>query len=203
MLDGPLRPAKDRLLGPLTGGPLGAVPPVALSAVALVAALGAATAAWQQMPAAAVALWLISRVTDGLDGAVARHQDTASDRGGLIDIVFDTIGYAVIPLGIAAGIDTRAAWITVAVLLAAFYVNAVSWTYLAALLEKRAVGAAATGASTSTIMPSGLVEGAETIVFFSVALAWPGGAVAVLAVMTAAVTITIVERLWRARVVLA
>ena len=203
MLDGPLRPAKDRLLGPLTRGPLGTVPPVVLSAVALVAALGAAAGAWQQMPAAAVALWLISRVADGLDGAVARHQDVANDRGGLIDIVFDTIGYAVIPLGIAAGIDTRAAWITVAVLLATFYVNAVSWTYLAALLERRAVGAEATGASTSTIMPRGVVEGAETIVFFSVALAWPRGAVAVLAAMAAAVTITIVERMWRARGVLA
>ena len=203
MLDGPLRPAKDGLHGPLTRGPLGAVPPVALSAIALVAALGAATAAWLQTRAAAVALWLLSRVSDGLDGAVARHQGTASDRGGLLDIAYDTIGYAVIPLGIAAGIDTRAAWITVAVLLATFYVNAVSWTYLSALLEKRAVGAAATGASTSTIMPRGLVEGAETIVFFSVALAWPGGAVAVLAAMAAAVAITIAERLWRARVVLA
>ncbi len=108
-----------------------------------------------------------------------------------------------IPLGIAAGIDTRAAWITVAVLLATFYVNAVSWTYLAALLEKRAAGATATGASTSTIMPRGLVEGTETIVFFTVALAWSGGAVVTLAVMAVAVAVTIVERLWWARTVLA
>ena len=174
-----------------------------VSVLALVAALGAATAAWQQMSVAAVALWLISRIADGLDGALARHQEVASDAGGLIDIVFDTVGYAVIPLGIAAGVDTRAAWITVAVLLATFYVNAVSWTYLAALLEKRNAGAAAVGASTSTIMPRGLVEGTETIVFFAVALAWPGRAVAVLATMAAAVAITIAERMWWARGVLA
>jgi hypothetical protein len=116
--------------------------------------------------------------------------------------VADTVGYAVIPLGIAAAIDTRAAWITVAVLLATFYVNAVSWTYMAALLEKRARGATALDGSTSTIMPRGLVEGAETIVFFTLALAWPDGAVAVLAVMAAAVFATVVERLWWARTVL-
>jgi phosphatidylglycerophosphate synthase len=203
MLDGPLRPAKDRLLGPLTRGPLRAVPPIVMSVLALVAALGAAAAAWQQLAVAAVALWLISRIADGLDGALARHQDVASDAGGLIDIVFDTVGYAAIPLGIAAGIDTRAAWIIVAVLLATFYINAVSWTYLAALLEKRNAGAATIGASTSTVMPRGLVEGTETIVFFAVALAWQDAAVAVLAIMAAAVAITIAERMWWARGVLA
>ncbi len=203
MLDGRLRPAKDRLLAPLVRGPFGGIAPLALSAVSLVLALAAAAAAWQQVAVVAVAAWLLSRVADGLDGAVARHRHVASDRGGLVDIVSDTVGYAVIPLGIAAGIDTRTAWITVAVLLATFYVNAVSWTYLAALLEKRSQGATATGAPTSTVMPRGLVEGTETIVFFTVALAWPGGATTVLAVMAAAVGVTIIERLWWARTVLA
>jgi phosphatidylglycerophosphate synthase len=202
MVDGLLRPAKDRLLAPLTRGPFAEVPPLALSLAALAASIGAALAAWQQLAVVAVVLWLLSRFADGLDGAVARRQGTASDRGGLVDIVADTVGYAVIPLGIAAAIDTSAAWIIVAVLLATFYVNAVSWTYLAALLEKQARGSAAGGVSTSTIMPRGLVEGAETIVFFTLALAWPDGAVAVLAVMAAAVIATIVERLWWARTVL-
>jgi hypothetical protein len=56
--------------------------------------------------------------------------------------------------------------------------------------------------ATSTIMPRGLVEGTETIVFFTVALAWPSGATVVLGVMAAAVGVTIVERLWWARKVL-
>jgi phosphatidylglycerophosphate synthase len=202
MLDERLRPAKDRVIAPLTSGPLASVPPVVLSLTALAAAVGAAVAAWRELAVVAVGLWLLSRLADGLDGAVARHQGTASDGGGLLDIVADTVGYAVIPIGIAAAIDTKAAWITVAVLLATFYVNAVSWTYLAALLEKRSRGAVATGASTSTVMPRGLVEGTETIVFFTVALAWPGGAVGVLAVMAAAVIVTIMERLWWARSVL-
>ncbi len=202
MLDGRLRPAKDRLLGPLTRGPVGSISPLTISVAALLLAVGAAMAAWQQLAVIAVAAWLLSRLADGLDGAVARQRGISSDRGGLVDMVADTIGYAAIPIGIAAGLDTRAAWITVAVLLATFYVNAVSWTYLAALLEKRSQGAAATGATTSTVMPRGLVEGTETIVFFTLALAWSSGAVTVLAVMAGAVTLTIAERLWWARKVL-
>jgi phosphatidylglycerophosphate synthase len=199
MLDGALRPTKDRLLGPVVRGPIGRVPPVALTLAAMLSALGAAAAAAWSVPALAVALWLVSRLGDGLDGAVARHRGTASDRGGLLDIVADTVGYAAIPLGVAVGIDTRAGWIVVAVLLATFYVNAVSWTYLAALLEKRAHGASTTGATTSTVMPRGIVEGTETIVFFTIALAWPGAAPVTFSIMAAAVAVTVVERLWWAR----
>lgn len=202
MLDRRLRPTKDRVLAPLLRGPVGRVPPLALTACSLVLAAGAAIAAWRQVALLAVGAWLLSRLADGLDGAVARHRGRASDRGGLVDIVSDTVGYAVIPLGVAAGVDTRSGWVVVAVLLATFYVNAVSWTYLAALLEKRSVGATSTGATTSTVMPRGLVEGTETIVFFALALAWPGGAIGVLAVMAAAVGLTILERLWWARTVL-
>ena len=203
MLDLPLRPLKDDVLGPLVRGPLRAVPPLLITGAALAAALGAGLAAWRSGPAVAVSLWLLSRLADGLDGAVARHQGGASDRGGLVDIVADTIGYAAVPLGIAAGIDTREVWVVVAVLLATFYVNAVSWTYLAALLEKRAMGAAASGATTSTTMPRGLVEGTETILFFTLALAWPAAAPEVLAVMAVAVGITVAERLWWSRAILA
>ncbi len=202
MLDGRLRPVKDRVLAPLTDGPLARVHPRWITLAALAIALAAAGAAWMQLTVLAVACWWTSRLADGLDGAVARRQGSASDRGGLGDIVADTIGYAVIPIGIAAGVDTRQAWIVVAALLATFYVNAVSWTYLSALLEKRALGTEASGAVTSAIMPRGLVEGVETIIFFTVALAWPDGAVVVLAVMAGAVMATTAERLWWARTVL-
>jgi phosphatidylserine synthase len=202
MLDAALRPAKDRALDPLVRGPIGRISPLALSIASLGAALAAATAAWQQLPALAVALWLISRVADGLDGAVARSRGTADDLGGLTDVVADTVGYAAIPIGVAAGLATTSGWVVVAVLLATFYVNAVSWTYTAAILEKRA-HRSTRDTVTSVVMPRGLVEGAETIVFFLIALAWPAGATAVLAVMAAAVAVTVVERLRWARGVVA
>jgi len=198
MLDGALRPVKDRYLGPVVAGPVGRLHPTLLSMLSLLTAVGAGLAASRQLAVVAVALWLLSRFADGLDGAVARDRGTASDLGGFVDIVFDTIGYAAIPLGVAAGIDSRTGWIVTAVLLATFYVNAVSWTYIAAVLEKR--GSA--GAVTSVVMPRGLVEGTETIVFFTLALAVPSIAVWVFGVMAAAVAVTVGERLWWSRSVL-
>ena len=189
MIDARLRPVKDRVLDPVAARVPGALTPLALSGIALglgLAAAGAAGAGWSVV---AVAAWLTGRVVDGLDGAVARQRGQASDVGGYLDIVLDTVVYAAVPLGVAAHLDERGAWIVVAVLLGAFYVNAVSWAYLSAVLEKRAVGAASTGESTTVTMPRGLVEGAETIVIFTVALAVPSVAPAVFGVMAGAVLV--------------
>ena len=202
MLDTALRPFTERLLAPATRSPIGRLHPTLLTLVSLTTAVGAGLAAWQRGWAVAVVLWLVSRLADGLDGVVARRRGRTSDLGGLLDIVGDTVGYAIIPIGVAAGLDTRTGWVAVAVLLATFYVNAVSWTYLSAVLEKRAAGARAVGASTSVVMPRGVVEGAETFVFFTIALAVPSAAPTVFWVMAAAVVVTVVERLWWARRIL-
>ena len=194
MLDSTLRPLKESLLAPLARGPLRNVPPIVVSLAALGASLGAAAAAWQGAIVASVALWLLGRTLDGLDGVVARANGRQSDLGGLYDFLFDTVGYVVVPLGLAAGVDNRATWISTSVVLASFYLNAVSLGHVAAILEKRSLGAAATGASTSTILPRGLVEGAETIVFFAIALALPAAAWTVWTVMALAVVVTAIER---------
>lgn len=201
MLDGALRPVKDRALTPLVRTPLGRIHPTVISATAMVLSVWAAVAAWRGAPALAVVLWLAGRVADGLDGLAARSHDRTSDLGGLADLVFDSIGYAAIPIGVAAGIGEASAWIAAAVLLATFYLNSVSLGYLSAILEKRGRGAAAIGQPTSAALPRGLVEGTETIVFFTIALAFPSIAVAVFWVMAVAVAITIVERLrWAGRI---
>jgi phosphatidylglycerophosphate synthase len=200
MLDSLLRPAKDRMLSVVVRTRIGRIHPLLISLAGLALSLGAAVAAWQLLPLLAVALWLLGRVADGLDGLVARTTGRSSDIGGLVDFVVDTLGYAAIPLGLAFGVDERGIWIATAVLLATFYVNAVSLGYVAALLEKRAGGAAA-GQTTSVTLPRGLVEGTETIVFFTVALAVPEIATAVWWVMSAAVLTTALERVrWAARV---
>lgn len=201
MLDAALRPVKDRALAPLARGPIGRVHPAAISCVGMTLSVAAGAAAWQQLPALAVALWLLGRSADGLDGPVARERARATDLGGLIDIVADTVGYAAVPLGLAFAIDDRAGWIATAVLLATFYVNAVSWACLSALLEKRRQGAAATASPTSVALPRGLVEGTETIVFFTAALALPDAATTIWWIMAAAVAITALERIrWAASV---
>ena len=201
MLDSSLRPLTDRLLSPIASGGLRRVRPIVISSVGLGFGLGAAVAASQLLPVLAVALWLCGRLADGLDGIVARERGRSSDVGGLLDFVFDTIAYAAVPLGLAVGIDERAHWIATAVLLASFYLNAVSLGYVSALLEKRALGASTRGQPTSAALPRGVIEGSETIVLFTIALAAPGAATTVWWIMAAAVGITALERVfWAAKV---
>jgi len=190
MLDSALRPVKDRLFSPLTGTAVVRIHPTLISSVGLILGLGAAIAASRRLVIVAVLAWLAGRIADGLDGLAARTSGRESDLGGLLDFTFDTIGYAAIPIGTAFGVDSRAGWIVVAVLLASFYLNAVTLGYVAALLEKRGAEAAQQRA-TSAVLPRGLIEGTETIVFFTLALAfidaspWIWGVMAVLVIVTA------------------
>ncbi len=194
MIDRALRRHKELLLAPIARITPRAVHPSAVTAAALVPGLGAAVAAGVGAPAVAVSLWLVNRLLDGLDGTIARLGGRQSERGAYADMLLDVVVYAAIPLGIAAGQDTRAAWIASAALLAAFYVNAISWSYLSALLERRGAGASARGEMTAITMPSGLVEGAETVVLLAIALAVPGWSVAVMWVMAAGVAISVLQR---------
>ncbi len=200
MLDSTLRPISGRLLGPIAHGPAARLHPMAWSALSLAASIGAAAAAWRGAVVLSVAAWLLGRLLDGIDGVVARSTGRQSDLGGLLDFLGDSIAYAIVPIGIAAAVDDRATWIATAVVLATFYVNAVSVGYTAALLEKRSLGARHQGAPTSATLPRGLVEGTETIVVFTLALALPDRADVIWTVMAIAVALTIVERtIWASR----
>lgn len=196
MLDLRLRPVKDRLVAPIATRLAGRIAPSVLTALGGAGSLAAAVAAWQEQPVVAVGCWLAGRVCDGLDGAVARVAGSANPAGGYADLVVDTVGYAAVPIGIAAAAGDAATWRIVALLLATFYVNAVAWLLLSALLERRRgpEGAAVRDETTSVTMPVGLVEGTETIVFFAVALAVPAIAPEVLAVMAVAVALSVVQR---------
>ena len=200
MIDHALRRRKEMVLTPIARAVPGGVHPTAFTAVALVPGLGAAIAAGAGAPALALGLWLVNRLLDGLDGTLARRSGRQSELGAYADILADVIVYAAIPLGIAAGQDDRAAWIAAGALLASFYVNAISWSYLSALLERRGAGARSRGELTAVAMPSGLIEGAETVVLLGLALAVPAWSVAVMWVMAAGVAISIAQRaVWAAR----
>lgn len=138
--------------------------------------LGAALAAADSRWVLALVLFAANRLVDGLDGDVARARSEESDHGGYADIVADSIVYAAVPLGAAAGSDLDHIWPIAAVLLASFYLNTTTWMYLAAVIEKRGRASGAeigAGTVTSTVMPAGLIEGAETAAFFTVMLAVP------------------------------
>lgn len=196
MFDSALRTLKDRLLGPAAAAAVAMrLTPGRITALSLAAGLAAAGFAAGGLWPAALAFWILNRLLDGLDGAVARRTGSASDLGGYLDIMSDFATYAAVPLGIAAGAANQSAvslWPAVAVLLAACYLNAASWMYLAGILEKRRAAAAA---ETSVAMPRGIIEGAETILFYTLALLLPQYAGWVFNVFTALVLVTVLQRI--------
>ena len=200
MFDHLLRGLKDRLLTPLATL-LRGVPPNVLSLIALLlglcAAVAAATGAW----AAGLVLWLANRVTDGLDGTVARVAGRQTDFGGYLDILLDFIVYAAIPLGFAMQSTDRLVLVLAVALEGMFLVNACSWMYLSAVLEKRASGARATGELTTVTMPPALVAGFETVVFFALFYLFPLKLPLLFGLMTTLVGLNVVQRLvWARRV---
>ncbi len=77
-----------------------------------------------------------------------------------------------------------------------YFVNAASWMYLAAILEKRSAGAQSRGELTTVAMPSGLIEGTETIVFFSLFLICAEWLLALMNLMAVLVAFNIVQRMY-------
>lgn len=94
------------------------------------------------------------------------------------------------------GDPSEAKYISLACLLGTYFVNAASWMYLAAILEKRSAGAKSRGELTTIAMPSGLIEGTETIVFFSLFLLCEGWLLSLMNVMAVLVAFNIVQRMY-------
>lgn len=114
---------------------------------------------------------LLSRIADGLDGAVARAT-RKTDFGGYLDIACDFLFYGAIPMAFVwsdpAGNGMAGAW-----LLTSFYFNGTSFLGYAILAEKYDMETAAQG-SKSLYYSNGLLEGAETIGFFVLLCLLPG-----------------------------
>ncbi len=113
---------------------------------------------------------LLSRLIDGLDGAVARRT-MPTDRGGFLDITLDFLFYASIPLAFAVADPARNA-LAAAALLAAFMGTGASFLAFATIAAKRGM--------TSTAYPDksffflgGLTEAGETLAFFIAMCLWP------------------------------
>ena len=56
----------------------------------------------KEQPAVALCLLILAILLDGVDGALARYQQAASDRGALLDIVVDQTSLAIILLALIA-----------------------------------------------------------------------------------------------------
>lgn len=160
--------------------------------------LGAAAAIAAGQPVWGLALMWLSRLLDGLDGAVARLT-TPTDRGAFLDITLDFLFYASIPLAFALA-DASGNALAAAVLLAAFMGTGSSFLAFAVLAARRGLS--------STAYPSkgfyylgGLTEGSETLICFSLMCLWPAHFPALALGFAALCALTIVTRIvagWQA-----
>lgn len=192
MFDASLRNVKDRLAEPIAVR-LGSVSPNALSLAALAVGIGAAVLAAEELYGWALVFWLANRMLDGLDGLIARLHDKQSDFGGYLDIVVDFVVYALVPIGLVFGAPTTERYLALALMLASFYINAASWMYLAAVLEKR--GARDSQTSTTIVMPAGMIGGTETIIAYCAFLIIPARMTLLFSLFTVLVLVTVIQRL--------
>ena len=153
-------------------------------AAAMLIALGA--------PLLAVIPMLLSRLLDGLDGALARLTQT-TDRGAFLDISLDFLFYASVPLAFA--IANPADAVAASVLLTAFAGTGSSFLAYAIIAEKR--GMKSTAYPTKSVYYlGGLTEGTETILCFLAMCWWPQHFAAIAHVYAALCGVTTAMRLW-------
>jgi phosphatidylglycerophosphate synthase len=145
---------------------------------------------------AGLLLVVLSRVCDGLDGAVARASKT-TDFGGFLDIVLDFGFYGLIPLAFAIADPSRNA-VPASVLIWSFYVNGGSFLAFAAISEKRGLAPDERGKK-SFLFTTGLTEAGETIAAFVAMCLFPSMFPVIACVFAAAVTYTAAIRIFRAR----
>ena len=119
---------------------------------------------------AAAFLIAISRLCDGLDGAIAKIRGK-TDLGGYLDIVLDFVFYGAIPLGFAFADPAQNA-LPAAALLFSFYINGASFLAYAIMAEKRGLQTKARGEK-SLFFTTGLAEATETIAVFLLACLAP------------------------------
>ena len=138
---------------------------------------------------AGLALFLLNRFCDGLDGSVAR-QTRPTDRGAFLDIAFDFMIYGLFPLSFALARPGANA-VAASCLLASFIGTGSSFLAFAVIAAKRGM-VAAEFPRKGIYYLGGLTEGTETILAFAVMCIWPdwfaviAGAFASLALVTAA-----------------
>lgn len=141
-------------------------------------------------------LILVSRLADGLDGAVARAT-RKTDFGGYLDIVADFLFYGAIPLGFAIA-DPGANAIGAGILLVSFYFNGASFLGYAVLAERHGLNTNRSGEKT-LFYADGLMEGTETILFFIAFCIWPQHFIWLALTFAVATFYTASARVYRAR----
>lgn len=165
------------------------IPAWAVTGFGWVAGVGACLAVANHLWLLGLALWLVNRLLDGLDGPVARCHG-ATDLGGFLDIVADFSIYAGFVLAVAVAVPT--ARVACLVLLSTYYLSGTAFLALSSILERRGSLTAVDGRSLRFV--GGLAEGTETAVVYVLLCLFPGLAAPIVWVFAGAVAITAVQR---------
>ena len=125
---------------------------------------------WFKMYSTAVAVILVNRFFDGLDGAVARKCGT-TNLGGYLDITCDFIFYSVVIMGFALAAPENNG-LAAAFLIFSFIGTGSSFLAFAAAAEKQGISSDDHGLKAFYYL-GGLTEGTETILFFVIICLYP------------------------------
>ena len=163
MLDRPVRKLIDPLLEiPAAFLAARRIPANAITLTGFLFGMLSCLAISQQSFQIALALILINRFADGLDGMVARRT-RASYLGGFLDIVLDIVFYAGVPFSFA--VSDSELLLPACFLIYSFMGTTGSFLAYAAISAKRGLTTDRDG-NKSFFYSAGLMEGTETIVFF-------------------------------------
>lgn len=185
-----IRPAIDRLAGYAADAGLGANPMTLLGfAIGIGAAVLIGNGAFLWGGAAI----LLSRLCDGLDGAIARRT-RPSDAGGFLDIALDFVFYAAIPLAFALADPPRNA-LAAALLLAAFCGTMSSFLAFAVIAAKRGMDNLAWPGKSFYFL-GGLTEATETLACFTAMCIWPRQFPLLAGIFAAMCLVTTCTRIW-------
>ncbi|MFA7324398.1 MAG: CDP-alcohol phosphatidyltransferase family protein [Candidatus Nanopelagicales bacterium] len=159
-------------------------------ALGIAAAISAANARWW----IALALWLASRVADGMDGALARRRSGGTSppaSGGFLDITADFIVYGSFVIGV--GIGSGQSLVPFLFVLLGYYVNGSAFLAFSSIAE-RSGRQIDDGRSLSFL--SGIAEGTETIMVHSLWCLMPSDAGAIAWAWAAIVLASAVVRIF-------
>lgn len=202
MLDRPLRALIARPVDALARAlDRPGITPDGLTLAGLAIGLGSAVAAALQWWALALVLWLVSRVIDGLDGALARRRRAAaptnavhSEAGGFLDITADFVVYGATVVGVAVGATAGfdAPWWPFLAVLLAYYINGAAFLAFSSIAE-RTGRQLDDGRSLSFL--GRIAEGTETIVVHALWLIVPFWAAPIAIGWAALVGVSAVQRM--------
>ncbi len=167
--------------------------PNMMSWMGLVAAIFSALSIYCSFTIIGLLFIYFNRLCDGLDGAMARESEV-TPYGGFIDITFDFFFYAVIPLSF--GLQNHENLLPSMLLLASFLLNGSSFLAYASIKGVRSK--TSKFLKKSIYYSPGLIEGTETIFFFTVFCLLPDKFPLLSYIFASLTVITFLQRVYRA-----